>query len=136
MALMDKDKSTFFARHRWLVITLGAVLAIILFASFNSMRDDVIPVRAATVERSSIRSVISTNGKIEPAQNFEAHAPINTTVRRVFVKEGDHVRRGQVLLQLDDTGVRSQAAQAAAQLKGAQANVQAVERGGSQEEVI
>jgi len=136
MALMDKDKSTFFARHRWLVITLGAVLAIILFASFNSMRDDVIPVRAATVERSSIRSVISTNGKIEPAQNFEAHAPINTTVRRVFVKEGDHVRKGQVLLQLDDTGVRSQAAQAAAQLKGAQANVQAVERGGSQEEVI
>jgi HlyD family secretion protein len=116
MTLLDKDKSGFFGRHRWLVISLGAGLAVILLASFNSMRDDVIPVRAATVERSSIRSVISTNGKIEPAQNFEAHSPVNTTVRRLFVKEGDHVRRGQPLLQLDDAGARSEAARAQAQL--------------------
>jgi HlyD family secretion protein len=131
-----KDKSGYFGRHRWLVITLGAVLAVILLASFASMRDEVIPVRAATVERGSIRSVISTNGKIEPAQNFEAHAPANTTVRRLFVKEGDHVKKGQLLLQLDDAEARSQAARAQAQLKGAQADVQAVEHGGSQEEVL
>jgi len=98
MTLTDKGKSGFFSRHRWLAISLGAVLAVILLASFNSMRDEVIPVRTATVERSSIRSVISTNGKIEPARNFEAHAPINTTVRHLFVKEGDRVRKGQLLL--------------------------------------
>jgi len=136
MTLTDKGKSGFFSRHRWLAISLGAVLAVILLASFNSMRDEVIPVRTATVERSSIRSVISTNGKIEPARNFEAHAPINTTVRHLFVKEGDRVRKGQLLLQLDDADVRSQAARAQAQLKGAQAEVQAVQHGGSQEEVL
>ncbi|HMK23424.1 MAG TPA: efflux RND transporter periplasmic adaptor subunit [Terriglobales bacterium] len=123
-------------RHRWLVITLGAALAVILLASFGSMRDEVIPVRAASVERGSIRSIISTNGKIEPAQNFEAHAPVNTIVRKLYVKEGDHVKKGQLLLQLDDAAARSQAARAQAALKGAQANVQAVEHGGSQEEVI
>ena len=73
---------------------------------------------AAAVERGSIRSVISTNGKIEPAQNFEAHAPTNTTVRRLLVKEGDHVRKGQLLLRLDDASVRSQAAHAQAELQG------------------
>jgi len=111
-------------------------LAIILLASFNSIRDEVIPVRAASVERASMRSVISTNGKIEPSQNFEAHAPVNTTVQRLYVKEGDHVRKGQMLLQLDDSEARSQAARAQAQLKGAQAEVQAVQKGGSQEEVL
>src|SRR6201987_1559875 len=136
MALNAKDNSGYFSRHRWLVITLGAALAVILLASFGSMRDEVIPVRAATVERSSIRSVISTNGKIEPAQNFEAHAPTNTTVRRLLVKEGDHVRKGQLLLQLDDASVRSQAAHAQAELKGAQAGVQNIAHGGSQEEVL
>ena len=136
MTLSNKGKLGFWGRHRWLVITLGAAVAVILLASFGSMRDEVIPVRAANVERSSIRSVISTNGKIEPVQNFEAHAPVNTTVRRLLVKEGDHVRKGQLLLLLDDSAARSQAAGAQAQLKGAQANVQAVERGGSQEEVI
>jgi HlyD family secretion protein len=79
-------------------------------------------VHAITVQRGPIRSVVSTNGKIEPVQNFEAHAPIATTVERLLVKEGDHVRKGQLLLQLDDDDIRSQAARAQAQLKAAQAS--------------
>src|ERR1700745_1911263 len=110
MPLSTKDKSGFVSRHRWLAITLGAALAVILLASFASMRDEVIPVRAAALERRSIRTVISTNGKIEPAQNFEAHSPVNTTVRRLLVREGDHVKKGQLLLQLDDAEARSPAA--------------------------
>jgi HlyD family secretion protein len=136
MALMDKDKHGFAGRHRWLLITLAVVLAVILLASFSSIRDEVIPVRAATVERSSIRTAISTNGKIEPFQNFEAHAPVSTTIRRVFVREGDHVKKCQLLLQLDDSEVRSQAARAQASVKGAQSDVDAIEKGGSQEELL
>jgi HlyD family secretion protein len=136
MTLNPKDKSGFLTRHRWLVIILGAVLAVILLASFVSMREETIPIRTTNVERGTIRTVISTNGKIEPAQNFEAHAPTNTTVRKLLVKEGDHVKKGQLLLQLDDATARSQAAHAQAELKGAQAGVQAVEHGGSQEEVL
>jgi len=44
MALNGKDNSGYFSRHRWLVITLGAALAVILLASFASMRDEVIPI--------------------------------------------------------------------------------------------
>jgi HlyD family secretion protein len=54
----------------------------------------------------------------------------------LLVREGDHVKKGQLLLQLDDSEVRSQAARAAAQVKGAQADVQAIEKGGSQEELL
>jgi HlyD family secretion protein len=94
------------------------------------------PVRATTVERGPIRSLISTNGKVEPIQNFEAHAPIATTVEHLLVKEGDRVRKGQLLLQLDDADVRSQAARAQAQMKSAQADQTALRTGGTQEEVI
>jgi len=93
-------------------------------------------VRATTVERGPIRSLVSTNGKIEPVQNFEAHAPISTTVRRLLVKEGDHVRKGQLLLQLDDADIRTQAARALAQVKTAQADQSALKTGGTQEEVL
>jgi len=34
------------------------------------------PVRIGRVQKGNIKSVISTNGKIEPVMNFEAHAPI------------------------------------------------------------
>jgi HlyD family secretion protein len=88
------------------------------------------------VERGPIRSLVSTNGKVEPVQNFEAHAPIATTVKRILVKEGDQVRRGQLLLELDDVDIRSQAARAQAQMKTAQASLAATKNSGTQEEVI
>ncbi len=94
--------------------------------------------RTSVVQRGPIRSLVSTNGKIEPIQNFdfEAHAPISTTVQRLLVKEGDHVRRGQLLLQLDDADIRTQAARAQAQVKSAQADQSALKTGGTQEEVL
>jgi len=93
-------------------------------------------VHAIAVERGPIRSLVSTNGKIEPIQNFEAHAPVATTVKRLLVKEGDHVRKGQLLLQLDDADIRTQAARAQAQVKTAQANQSALTHEGTQEEVL
>ena len=99
-------------------------------------RDDSVTVRAAKAERSTIRSLISTNGKIEPVQNFEAHAPIGTTIKRLLVKEGDHVKKGQLLLQLNDAEARSQAARALSQVRGAQADTSAMESGGNREEVL
>ena len=80
--------------------------------------------------------VVSTNGKIEPVNNFEAHAPTSAAVQRVMVKEGESVKKGQLLVVLDDADARSQAARAAAQLKGAEADLAAIERGGNQEEML
>lgn len=125
----------FYARHRVLVWTLGAIAFVILLAS-SMTRDNPIPVRAANVSRATIRSVISTNGKVEPLQDFEAHAPVGTTVKKLFVKEGDHVKAGQLLLQLDDAEAESQAARALAQVRSAQASLSAVQRGGNREEVL
>ncbi|MGA7293912.1 MAG: efflux RND transporter periplasmic adaptor subunit [Terriglobales bacterium] len=122
--------------RRWWLTALALIAAVGLLAAFVSHRDDAIPVRTAVVEESSIRSVVSTNGKIEPVKNFEAHAPISTSVRRVYVKEGGSVKKGELLLVLDDAEARAQAARAQAQLKGAQADLIAAERGGSQEEVF
>jgi HlyD family secretion protein len=136
MAALNKNGAGFFARNRWWIIAIAIVLAVVLFAAFNSMNGGVVPVRAARVTRSNIRSVISTNGKIETINNFEAHAPVATTVKRILVKEGDHVKRGQLLLQLDDADARTNAAKAMAELKGAQADINAIRTGGTREEVL
>lgn len=100
------------------------------------MRQTPLKVRVTTVQRGPIRSVVSTNGKVEPLRNFEAHAPIPTTVQRLLVKEGDHVKKGQLLLQLDDADIRAKAASAQAQIKAAEADQNALKTGGTQEEVI
>ena len=115
--------------------TIGAVVGVIVLASFMS-RDDSVPIMVARVSRSAIRSVISTNGKVEPVHNFEAHAPVSTTVKRVLIKEGDHVKKGQLLVELDAASARSQAAQALAQVRTSEADMNALERGGTHEEVL
>jgi HlyD family secretion protein len=120
----------------WRMTGLVILAAVIALAAFVSRRDDSVPVRTAVVAQTTIRSVISTNGKIEPVNNFEAHAPANTSVQRVLVQEGEFVKKGQLLLVLDDADVRAQAARAQTLIKAAQADLSAVERGGSQEEVL
>ncbi len=122
--------------RRWWPTVLVILGAVIVLAAFISHRDDALLVRTAVVEQSSIRSVVSTNGKIEPVNNFEAHAPVSAAVKRVLVKEGDSVRKDQLLVELDDAGARADLARAQAQLKTAQANLNAAQRGGTQEEVL
>lgn len=136
MALLRKNDLGFVGRNRWWMIAAGIIAAVVLLAAFNSMRGEVITVRAAHIVRGGIRSTISTNGKIEPVQNFEAHAPAPTTVQRILVKEGDHVKRGQLLMQLDDAEARTASARALAQLRAAQSDINAVSQGGTREEVL
>src|ERR1700745_2655393 len=88
--------------RRWWVTGLAIVAGVVVLAAFGTRKDDSTPVRTALVERGQIRSLISTNGKIEPVQNFEAHSPLTTTVQRLLVKEGDAVKKGQLLFSLDE----------------------------------
>src|ERR1700753_700266 len=119
-----------------MLIAVGFVIAaVLLFTGINRHRGST-PVRAEKVVRQEIASVISTNGKIEPVNSFEAHAPAPATVNKVLVAEGDHVKAGQLLLRLDDADARAQAARALSQLKSAEAQLQAIKAGGTQEEVL
>jgi len=131
--LASRNNSTAPSRRRWTWPVIVLVALVLLYTYFHASP---LKVRATTVQRGPIRSLISTNGTIEPVQNFEAHAPVSTTVKRLLVKEGDHVRKGQLLLQLDDADIRSQAAHAQAQVKAAQSDESEVSKGGTQEELI
>ncbi len=117
------------------MVLVLVVAALLLFTGINRRRV-VTPVRAEKVARQEIASVISTNGKIEPVNSFEAHAPAPATVDKVLVTEGDHVKAGQLLVKLDDAEARSQAAHALAQLRSAEAALSGIKAGGTQEELL
>jgi len=122
------------SKRRWIWLLSAAIILILVLYSY--FHQTPLKVHAVTVQRGPIRSQISTNGKVEPVQNFESHAPIATTVRRLLVKEGDRVRKGQLLLDLDNDDIRAQAARAQAQIKAAQANLAATKNSGTQEEIL
>jgi HlyD family secretion protein len=120
---------------RVVAVVLLVVVAVLIFTGINRHRVGT-PVRAEKVVRQEIASIISTNGKIEPINSFEAHAPAPATVNKVLVAEGDHVKAGQLLVRLDDAEARSQAARALAQLRSAEAALSGIKAGGTQEELL
>ena len=103
---MVRDKTSTFWRRNGLVLGAAIAIAALLLFSSGMIRKGIVPVHSETVVRQPIASVISTNGKVEPLKNFEAHAPAPATVKRVFAKPADHVKAGQLLLQLDDAQAR------------------------------
>jgi HlyD family secretion protein len=122
-------------KHVWRVIIV-AVLAVIVLAAFISQHKGEVPVRFDRVVKQDLATTISTNGKVEPIQDFEAHAPANTTVKTIYVRDGQLVHAGDLLMQLDDADVRAEAAKALAEVKAAEAAQSAVQSGGTQEEVL
>ena len=121
-------------RNKTLIIGV-AVAAVIALAASYSVKSE-IPVRAEKAERATITSGISTNGKMEPQNNFQSRTVGPALVSEVLVKEGDRVKAGQLLIKLDEAEAQSQLAHARAQEQAAEADMSAIRRGGSQEEIL
>lgn len=119
--------------HRILWLGAAVVLVALFFIIRNFTRER-LPIRVGEATRSNLVSTISTNGKVEPENDFSAHSPIAATVKAIYVHEGDKVSGGQLLIALDDTEARSRLATAMSGLRAAQANYDAVMKGGTQEE--
>ena len=121
-------------RNKILFIGVAVAVLIAIVASYSTKTE--IPIRAEKAERAAIVSTIATNGKIEPTNNFQSRTVGPSLVSSVLVKEGDHVKAGQLLVRLDEAEAQSQLAHAKAQLRAAEADMAAVRKGGTQEEVL
>lgn len=120
---------------RGLLIAFGvaALLAIgIIFA--RSHFREVVEVRTAKAMQAPLVSTVSTNGKVEPVEDYNPHAAVAGIVKKVFVEVGAHVKRGQSLIKMDDSDATSRLAAAQASLVAAEANLQNMQQNGTQDE--
>lgn len=84
----------------------------------------------ATVRRTRIESMVSTNGKVEPAEWAAARAETAGVVRSISVHQGQDVRDGQPLVELDTTAARAELAAALAREQEARAESATLKQGG------
>ena len=83
-----------------------------------------VPVTVAAAERRNVPFELSATGTVEPLQTVAVQAQVSGTLRRIAFKEGDEVKQGQVLFELDARPYRATLEQAEAALNRdrAQAN--------------
>ena len=120
--------TTALGRRLWLIV--GAALALTAVLVFISGRGATARVAVVDIVRQNLSSIVSSNGKVEPVSPGLLHAGFSTSVDRVDAVEGQQVRRGQSLFLLNDTDVRSQLAEARADLSAQQEALRVAIAGG------
>src|ERR1700704_6469647 len=88
--------------------------------------------KVAVVEptRENLISSISSNGKVEPIAPFVMRAQLDTFVEKVRATEGQTVKRGRVILELDVKDVAAKLSEAKGKLLRAQDDLRAAKAGG------
>ncbi|HEU4636251.1 MAG TPA: efflux RND transporter periplasmic adaptor subunit [Edaphobacter sp.] len=114
----------------------GIILGLVALAVFGIrfVTRDVVEVRAAPVTHQNLVSTVPTNGRVEPMEPFQAHAQVPGVVEKIYVHVGDKVKKGDLLLRMQDADAVSRLATAKASLSSAEASLHDLQQGGTQEE--
>jgi HlyD family secretion protein len=104
------------------------------FLVWLSGRKPAAKISAVTPTRENLVSSISSNGKVEPITPYVMRAQLDTFVEKVLVREGQKVKQGQLLLQLNVKGVAAQLAEVRAKLLRVQDDLRAAKAGGKADE--
>ena len=81
-----------------------------------------------TVERRDIRQLISLTGTLSPRNQTTVKAKVSAEVREMLVREGESVRRGQVIARLDATEAQARLDEKIADLDGGRAQLALAEK--------
>jgi HlyD family secretion protein len=99
-----------------------------------SGRQPVAKISAVTPVRENLVSSISSNGKVEPIAPSVMRAQLDTFVEKISVVEGQQVRKGQLLLELDVKDAEARLAESRSKLLRAEEDLRVAKGGGRSDE--
>ena len=119
-------------KRKWkILITLVAILvaAAGVFASAQYSKRGVVTVQTGQVARMDLTSLVTASGEIKPKDYHNIGADAAGDLTEILVKEGDHVRKGQLLAKIEDVQPQADVEAQKAALSSAEANSAAAEAG-------
>lgn len=85
------------------LIVLGVVaLGVIVLLTVSATQKNVVAVQTGKVMRQDIASTVTASGEIKPKNYVNVGANAMGRITRLYVKEGDHVKKGQLLATLEN----------------------------------
>ncbi|MBZ5528390.1 MAG: efflux RND transporter periplasmic adaptor subunit [Acidobacteriia bacterium] len=121
-------------RNRVLIALVAAGIIAFLLVEWSG-REPVTQVEVVKPKKEDMVASISSNGKVEPIAPYAVAARLDTFVERVLVKEGENVKKGQAILELDVKSAAASLAQARGNLLRAQEELRAARAGGRADDV-
>jgi HlyD family secretion protein len=113
-------------------IGIATILAVVF--SVRYLTRERVTVLTAQASFQPIVKTSSTNGKVEPVEDFPAYAQAPGVVKSIEVSVGDKVKQGQLLLSMDDADAKARLASAQSALQAARLALSDIQHGGTQDE--
>ena len=114
-------------RRRIIIWSSVAAVLVLLIAGgvFAATRGGtkIDPTKLAKVEKGDLAKSVVATGKVTPIIKVEVKSKASGIVKNLLVDYGDHVKKGQLLAQLDKVEIEAQVAQSRAALEAAQATL-------------
>src|SRR5256885_15782919 len=104
------------------LIALAIVLigAGVVGANLYFKRDKGLPVTTDVIKARDLEAVVSASGKVQPKRLVKISAETSGRVVNLAVNEGDRIRKGQFLLQIDPKSLSSRVESGSASLRAAE----------------
>jgi HlyD family secretion protein len=133
-SVAEPSAGSFLARRKWLLAAIALVIVLAAWIGLRSGSDTKAPrYRTEAASTGTLVVKVSATGNLQPTNQVDVGSELSGIVEKVYVDENDHVRKGQVLAELDlsklkDAVERSRAALAAAQAQSLQAEATVAEK--------
>jgi HlyD family secretion protein len=103
-----------------IVVLLGAIA----FANFKFKRTEGLTVNTEPIQKRRLEAIVSASGKIQPKKSVNISADTSGRVTELAVNEGDRVKQGQFLLQIDPRNLRTRVTSGEASLSAAKSQAE------------
>lgn len=107
---------------------IGVVLvALVLLVILGSNRETVLTVQTEPIQKKTITQIVSATGKIQPVTQVKINAEVSGEIIELSVREGQRVKRGQLLVRIKPDAYQAGYERAQAALAINQANLNKAE---------
>ena len=108
----------------FIAIALVAAISTTVVYSIIARKRGVVAVQTGLVMRQDLTQTVSANGEIKPKKYVNISANTMGRIVRMPVKEGDHVRQGDLLIRLESVQTEAEVRSVEASLDAAQAELE------------
>lgn len=105
----------------WIII--GGVVLLSLVLIFKNSGTTALNVTTEKAAKRNITELVSANGKIQPEVEVKISSDVSGEIVELYVKEGDQVKKGDLLCKINPLIYESNSSRMVATLNGAKANL-------------
>ena len=103
---------------------IGVVLiALVALVVMGSSKETIITIQSERVEKRTITQIVSATGKIQPETQVKINAEVSGEITGLPVREGDRVKRGDLLVRIKPDAYQAQYERFQAAVSSSEANL-------------